>query len=432
MGMLALVFLVAVELFFLVWAIRTRDYHNEERGIVRIGILALFGLLLGAGVYVLSFRYLLLLPLLGIQALVGTIVLFRRKETPYGTRRTILRFVRNSLIILLALAPAVLFPQYEQSEPTGPLAVATNRYTWTDSSRRDPYSLTDEFRVLSVEFWYPEANDQKYPLILFSHGAFGFSGSNYSTCMELASHGYVVASIGHTHQAFFTLDTNGKLTTADPDFIAKATRINADEDPNHAQESYATTREWMKLRTEDENFILDTILAECVKHESHYPFSQINTEKIGLMGHSLGGASSAQVGRERDDIDAVIVLDGTMLGEEIACVGNTVVLNDKPYPIALLNIYAQDHYTNAKSLLGDSYSNFHASHNALVAYETVVKDSGHLNFTDLPLFSPQLAKMLGVGTVDPWYCIGTMNSIVLQFFNSFLKEAGEPNIAKEY
>lgn len=432
MGIPTLIFLVAVELFFLVWAIKARDNHTKEKAIVRLGSLALFGLLLASGVFIYSFRYLFLLVMLVVQALYGAVTLIRKRESPYRTSKAVLAFIRNLAISILALFPLMLFPQYAQPQSTGTHTVATMKYTWIDTSRLDDYAKNGEYRALTVEFWYPESTQEKYPLVVFSHGAFGFSGSNHSTCMELASHGYVVASIGHTHQAFFTLDTNGKLTTADPDFIAKATRINADEDPNHAQDSYATTREWMKLRTEDEHFILDTIRDKCMEHDSETPFSHINAEKIGLMGHSLGGASSAQIGRERQDIDAVIVLDGTMLGEEIAFEDNSLVLNDNPYPIPLLNVYAQDHYTNAKSLLGDSYSNFHASHNALVAYETVVKDSGHLNFTDLPLFSPQLAKMLGVGNVDPWYCIGTMNSIVLEFFNSFLKGAGEPDIAKEY
>ena len=115
----------------------------------------------------------------------------------------------------------------------------------------------------------------------------------------------------------------------------------------------------------------------------------------------------------------------------IAYENHTVVLNDKPYPVPLLNMYAQDHYTNAKNLGGDTYSNFHASLNGLVTYETVVRNAGHLNFTDLPLFSPLLAKKLGVGTIDPWYCIETMNATVLEFFNSFLKDRGLPDIAKE-
>ena len=83
-------------------------------------------------------------------------------------------------------------------------------------------------------------------------------------------------------------------------------------------------------------------------------------------------------------------------------------------------------------LVGDSYNNFYATKNALCAYETVFQDAGHLNFTDLPLFSPALAKMLGVGTIDARYCIETMNEVVLEFFNGYLKDAGEPKIEKEY
>ena len=188
----------------------------------------------------------------------------------------------------------------------------------------------------------------------------------------------------------------------------------------------------MKIRTEDEDFVIDTILEECSQKTDDPLFSIIDTEKIGLMGHSLGGATSAQIGRERDDIDAVIVLDGTMLGEEIAIENNTVVINDKPYPVPLLNIYAEDHYNNAARLEKDTYSNFIASKNGICTYETVFKNAGHLNFTDLPLFSPVLAKTLGIGTVDSLQCIETMNDVVLTFFNSYLKDSGVPVIEKEY
>ncbi len=46
-------------------------------------------------------------------------------------------------------------------------------------------------------------------------------------------------------------------------------------------------------------------------------------QTIGVMGHSLGGASSVTLGRTRDDIDAVIDLDGTMLGEELSYENDT-------------------------------------------------------------------------------------------------------------
>jgi len=432
MGIITLVLLLALETIFLVWSIKTKNNRKEEKGIISIALLVLFGLLLITGVLEWSFRYAAILFVLVIQALVGAVILVRKKETEYRLGKNILRFVRNCFIFTFALSLAILFPQYEQPKTTGGYEVAAAKYTWTDNSRVEEFSKSGENRALTVEFWYPENADKTYPLVVFSHGAFGFSGSNYSTFSELASNGYVVASIGHTYHAFYTMDTNGMLTTVDTDFINKAAEINAVHDTQHEEEIYNTTSKWMKLRTDDENFVLDRILAECENNSAAALFSIINTGKIGLMGHSLGGASSAQIGRVRNDIDAVIVLDGTMLGEEVAFENNAVVLNDSPYPVPLLNVYAEDHYTNSKELVGDSYNNFYATENAVCAYETVFKNAGHLNLTDLPLFSPLLARMLGVGTIDERYCIKIMNEVVLAFFDSYLKDAGAPKIKKEY
>ncbi|MFZ7134636.1 MAG: hypothetical protein ACOWWR_20005 [Eubacteriales bacterium] len=150
----------------------------------------------------------------------------------------------------------------------------------------------------------------------------------------------------------------------------------------------------MKLRTDDERFVIDTILENVENEKEDTLFSHIDPGKIGLMGHSLGGSSLAQLGRDRNDIDAVIVLDGTMLGEEVAYENNEIIFNDTPYHVPILNVYVEDHYTNVMKLNGDAYDKFHASKNAVCAYETVFKNAGHLNFTDLPLFSPTLAKML--------------------------------------
>ena len=263
MGIMALVVLLALETLFLVWSITTRNNHKEEKGVISIALVALFGLLLISGVFEWSFRYAALLLVLVIQALVGIVIIMRKTEKEYRIKTTILRFIGNSAVFSVALFLAILCPQYEQPVITGNHEVATSKYTWTDNSRADEFSGSDEGRTLTVEFWYPENADQRYPLVVFSHGAFGFSGSNYSTFAELASNGYVVASIGHTNQAFYTMDTNGKLTIVDTDFINEAAQINAVQDATHEEEVYNTTKEWMKLRTADESFIIDTILSEC-------------------------------------------------------------------------------------------------------------------------------------------------------------------------
>ncbi len=432
MGILILVVLLASETMLLAWSAKSKDLHIKEQSVVRIILAGLFGLLLFTGVAQWSFRYGSLALFLGMQAAAGAVAFFRKSQRPYHPRKQLLHFVLRIALIAIAAFPAILFPQYTQPKMTGAYPVQTAKYTWTDPGRQDPFGDAGQDRALTVEFWYPDSANGEWPLVVFSHGAFGFSGSNYSTFAELASNGYVVASIGHTHHAFYTLSTDGQLTTADKDFIAEAAEINAAVGPDSKAEVYTVTRDWLTLRTDDINFIIGKILDEAGSEGSVMPFSAIDKEKIGLMGHSLGGAASAQLGRERRDIDAVIVLDGTMLGEEISFNNSQITLDPAPYPVPLLNVYAEDHYTSAREAEGDAYDNFHASSNALCAYETVFSDAGHLNFTDLPLFSPILAGKLGIGTIDARYCIETMNQVVLAFFNGYLKDAGIPDIAEAY
>ena len=198
MGILTLVLLLTLETLLLIWSITTKNNHREEKAIISIGLLALFGLMLVTGVYEWSFRYVMLLLVLVVQALAGVVILVRKREKEYKLIKNIFRFVRNCFIFTFALLIAVLCPQYEQPKTTGNYEIATAKYTWTDNSRVNEFSETGENRALTVEFWYPENADGTYPLVIFSHGAFGFGGSNFSTFAELASNGYVVASIGHT------------------------------------------------------------------------------------------------------------------------------------------------------------------------------------------------------------------------------------------
>lgn len=429
MGILALIVFVIIEVFFLVWSFTAKQLHRQEKNIVRISEFAILIILLLSGIFDWGFRYIGIVIVLLIQAIIAGIALKRQKEKPFKRFGVISKTFLTVVLYAGALIPAIICPQYTQPLKSGNYTVDTAKYTWVDDSRTETYSSTGENRKLTVEFWYPNNAPQKCPLVVFSHGAFGFSGSNRSTFEDLASNGYVIASIGHTYQAFYTLDTSNTLTTVDMDFLNRAVAMQNNE-PSH--DEFEVSHSWLALRTADENFVLDTIIQQTKDVDTGTLFQQIDIEEIGLFGHSLGGATSAQVGRQRSDIDAVIILDGTMIGEQMTQKENKTVLNDSPYPVPLLDIYAEDHYTSAQKMLGDDYANFYAGRHAVNATEVVIKGAGHLNFTDLPLFSPALANMLGVGSVDARYCINTTNQLVLEYFNCYLKGMQTPQFEKEY
>lgn len=154
--------------------------------------------------------------------------------------------------------------------------------------------------------------------------------------------------------------------------------------------------------------------------------AHMDLTEIGLFGHSLGGAAAAQVCRERDDVDAAIDIDGTMIGD-ITGVGsdNTETITNESFTKPLMLMYGSL-FHDPKAKVTGYLPNINAFNNASgAAYSLCIKDSGHLNFTDLPRISPFLAKMSGVGTIDPTKCIKIVNAYSLAFFDKHLK--GQPS-----
>ncbi len=154
-------------------------------------------------------------------------------------------------------------------------------------------------------------------------------------------------------------------------------------------------------------------------------------ENIGLFGHSLGGAASVSVGRVRDDVKAVIDLDGTMLSEQIAFENGKYVFNEEQYPVPILAVNTEYHH-EASLEYGDLYVNNKVIENAVDGRSTYFKNAGHMNFTDLPLFSPVLAAKLGVGEIDATECIQKTNEIVGMFFDHYQKNEGEIVLQEYY
>ncbi|MDD6490912.1 MAG: dienelactone hydrolase family protein [Firmicutes bacterium] len=354
---------------------------------------------------------------------------------------TVLKILGIILVVFLLmgmLLKNVMFPPYDEPVITGSLTVKTMEFTWEDESRVETFTDTGENRALTVKFWYPE-EEGSYPLVVFSHGAFGVIDSNYSTCKELASNGYVVASIAHPYHAMYVKDVNGKTTYVDMDYLKGVLENNGTYDPETERGIYERSIQWMELRVADENFVLDTILDKA-KNSKEAPFMLIDAEKIGLFGHSMGGACSVQLGRERDDIDAVIDLEGTMLGEYVGFENGIEVYNEEPYPVPVLDvngvriIEAMDEMTEVvKDTIPDwQYVNFYLGEHAADYKLVLFHNAGHLNFTDLPLISPVLAKMLGVGEVDAKTCIENVNEVVLNWFDYYLKGKETLDIRPEY
>ena len=426
---------------------REKASWRKNRAIIRAAeVVLLLGMVLVPTTN-LKWRFFGALIVLAVRLLIAGIVWLVMRKKSNGLRKkpvTVISCVLSVVLIAFSLVPAFIFTNYNGLPTTGEYKVSETSAILVDKNRVDEFENDGSYREVPAHFYYPENAEGEYPLVIFSHGAFGYYQSNFSTYAELASNGYIVAALDHPHHSFFTADTNGKTVTVDTDFIEDVMRINENTSD---EEVYTLSQSWLQLRTDDENFVLDTIksaksnksLDESWHTEDQTGIISVlehtDTEKTGLMGHSLGGATAVALGRERSDIDAVIDLDGTMLGEIKGVENGKNVYYSEPYPVPVLDFTKETDYNDReqyKSEKGYPYVNEYVTDNAKVSKTVVFNGVKHMDFTDLPLISPFLASMLGSGDADHEETLTTVNGIVLNWFDYYLKNEGTLDIKAQY
>ncbi len=449
MGIVFLIIFTLAEIALVVLTFtkfREKTKWMQNRAVIRAAeTLLLLGIVSVPAVH-MKWRFFLALGVLIIRLLIAGIVWLARRKKAEGLRkkpRTVVSCVLSVILLALALVPSFLFTNYNGLPVTGQYEMKEVSAILVDKDREDPFENDGSSREVPAHFYYPENAAGSYPLVIFSHGAFGYYQSNFSTYAELVSNGYVVVALDHPHHSFFTKDTVGKLITVDQKFIEDVVGVNEEASNEFI---YSVSKDWLKLRVDDENFVLDTIKAAKESRSLNDAWhteeeaqlldvlSHTDTGKIGLMGHSLGGASAVALGRERKDIGAVIDIDGTMLGEITDVRGGKCTYNTEPYPVPALALFSETNYNEIESdseggyLRINDYMTANAKDGKLVRFEKLK----HMDFTDLPLISPFLGSMMGSGDIDHAEALNTVNGLVRSWFDYYLKNEGTLAIQAKY
>ncbi len=427
MGMIIFLMAVIVEAAFATFCIITKSNHIKERSIIRIASFTGFVLLAVLPIIDWSLRYYALASLLLLLSIIGAITLIQKKEEKreYKAVRVVLRAIGMMVLIFALTLPAIIFPQNKAVvATTGEYQVLTQTYTYTDKNRVESYTDTGKNRKLNVQLWYPGNLDETVPLIVFSHGGLGVKSSNESLYNELASHGYIVCSIDHTYQSFYATDENGDTTWIDLGYMQE---LFAEDAQSNIQQSYAYYQKWMKIRTDDINFIIDYIITEVENNNADMAYKLVDIAQIGVMGHSLGGSAALGIGRIRDDVNAVIALESPFMYDIEGIEDDQFVFTDKIYPVPVLNVYSD----SAWGILGQR-PQYAANYRMLfdtdaTAFNVYISGVGHLALTDFALTSPFLTRILDgkKPTTETVYCLKAINKVCLEFFNTYLKGGGE-------
>lgn len=427
MGKIILISTFMIEIILTIFCITTKSNQKNIRSVLRLSGLLLFVVLSLVSVVNFGFRWIPFAVLISVWALISVVSLIRKNEDfkSFKSLKTIFYSVARLILIFVAALPVLLFPQYTSPEVTGEYGIATSEYTYTDFKRLDAFSNSGGNRFVNVEFWYPQNANGRYPLLVFSHGAYGVKASNTSTFVELASHGYVVCSIDHPGHSFYTKSENGSIVTVSMDYMNEVNRLNMEGNYTN-EEAFNIIQKWMDLRTEDMSFVMDTIIGEVTENKPEEVYALIDSKKIGVFGHSMGGAASVWLGGERNDIGAVVNIDGPYFSELIYDKAtDTIISNEKKYEVPVLNIYSDQVWpqVNNNDGIGVYASNNLAAEFFTESYNVYIEGSKHLSLTDLALVSPFLADLLNGGKahIDPLKCIEKENQIILEFFDYKLK-----------
>jgi dienelactone hydrolase len=311
-----------------------------------------------------------------------------------------------------------LFPDLKSVKTTGQYSYKSCVLELSDNSRLEEFKNDGNFRILSALAYYPDSDGiekNSCPLIVFSHGGISTSTSNISLYEELASHGYVVVSISHTYHALQT-KINGKNISIDSGYMKELNKENSHQD---IEKSYEYFQKWMKIRTKDISFVIDTFIQKSVD-ESNSFYSLIDATSIGVAGHSLGGSAALGVARQRDDIKAVIALESPYMFDITGVSGNEFSWNTSPYPCAIMNVYSDTGYPLIEK--DNKYVQNKNLYNSENVENHYIEGSNHYSLTDLNRMSPILCVLLGGGYKKSGYdTLEFINKKSLDFFDKYLK-----------
>jgi dienelactone hydrolase len=311
--------------------------------------------------------------------------------------------------------------------PTGPYSIGRQSFDWIDDSRPDTESPNGH-RELIVWVWYPAspvagarpavlfpgqwgdlfrsdfaklvpgsvAEEKKhpihtltshaypdapmrpgsevYPVVVFVPGA-GDEPLEYASIIEdLVSHGYIVAGIVPTHYSGSSVFSDGRVPT-EQSFSAGPAALTAA----------------LPVIVGDITFTLDRLAQ--LNAGANSPLSgRLAVAHAGILGHSLGGTASLEASTKDSRLEAVIDIDGPLLGD---------VKTGPTKPVLVMNS------ATSNAMLGNPNAAMLSS--AKPGYRVVLAGSTHAFCMDvglLPLLPPDARRSQNLPPPPKWSAPG--------------------------
>jgi predicted dienelactone hydrolase len=240
--------------------------------------------------------------------------------------------------------------------------------------------------------------------------------TDYTTlAKDLASHGYVVVGFDAPYRSFVVVFPDGRV-------ITRAPQNNADLLGGPQQEQLAN--KLLQAWSADMGFAVDQLEQLNASDPSGRFLGRLDMQRVGVFGHSLGGATALQFCHDDSRCKAGIDVDGAPLGSVVA-EGVT-----QPF-MFLLSDHKGESDAGEPEAIRQAGANIHSIYDRLPndrRLMIMIRGAGHYRFSDdgAMLKSPLVMRVLrtvGVVRLDGRRQVALTAHYVSTFFDVYLKGA---------
>ncbi len=370
-----------------------------------------------------------------------------RRWRPGRSRRWRRVIGRGALVVGLALGGVALLTAFVPSmpEPSGPHAVGSEIFRWTDEHRAEAFTADpSDRRQVIAQAWYPtdarkgrtvpyfEAQgrlpgsisglppfmftsfggiethafigapvsdaQRTWPVLVFSPGLSIPREQYTALCTDLASRGFVVVALSVPYESSVSVLAGGTIVgqTIHPDVTGPP--------PHPALERL------ISIRAADSRFALDRLGRLAQLEPLSSLAGRLDLEHVGIVGHSLGGATAVQVMAGDHRFKVGVNLDGKLFGKDIDA------RLDRPLLWVQSDVTQTSEYTDGR----DRFLSRQGDLGTLLT----IRESMHLGFTDDPSYLTPFGRALlgaagGMGSIS----LADMTSMTGDAISAFVAPA---------
>src|SRR5690348_7482587 len=248
-----------------------------------------------------------------------------------------------------------------------------------------------------------------HPVLLYSPGSSEMRSDATALVENLASEGFVVVTIDHTHESQLVEFPDARIVRGTFVDTGPASNLRA-----------------IGIRVADTRFVLDQLAG--LDRRGVFA-GRLDLDKVGMFGFSLGGATAAATMLTDPRLKAGADLDGSLYGS-VAHHGlrRPFLLMLSPIPAA----FKKRCGARCAHLSEFQFFEPFYSHSTGPRFAVELEDSGHETFEDSVWIKPQLARVdpaaarqFNVGSVGARAAVHAVSGYLTAFFDRYLLGARE-------